>query len=130
MKQMAKVLSINIDSIDLINIRMSFLKMIAGTDLQRMTEVLNILHPNRKTILSPALLAETLEMCYNDIIESLGPKNPDGSLDVDLLDYPSAGCGSLGFILKLEFDKDQEYWLWTLNLEVSEMGVYESEEGE
>lgn len=122
-----KVLEINISHDELKDIRAAYEKMVAGLDINRMIAAMEALTPNRKTLLSAALLHQELEKCYKDIIEAWGPMNEDGSLDVDLLDYPSAGSGNLGFILNLKFDREKEGWLWTLNLEVSSNYVYPAE---
>lgn len=122
-----KVLEINISHDELKDIRAAYEKMVAELDINRMIAAMEVLTPNRKTVLSAALLHQELEKCYKEIIDAWGPMNEDGSLDVDLLDYPSAGCGTFGFLLKLEFDKDQEYWMWTLNLDVASNYVYPSD---
>lgn len=119
-----KVLKINISADKLKDIRVSFDKMIAGLDINRMIAAMEALTPNRKTVLSSALLHQKLEKCYKDILEAWGPANEDGSIDIDLLDYPSAGSESLGFVLNLKFDREKEGWLWTLNLEVASNYVY------
>lgn len=128
MKQTTKVLAINVTAEELKDIRAAYEKMIAELDINRMIAAMEVLTPNRKTVLSAALLHQELEKCYKEIIDAWGPMNEDGSLDVDLLDYPSTGCGTLGFLLKLEFDKDQEYWIWTLNLDVASSYIYPTED--
>lgn len=123
-----RTLVINVTAEELKDIRTAYEKMVAGLDINRMIAAMEALTPNRKTVLSAALLHQALEESYKDIIEAWGPMNEDGSLDVDLLDYHSAGCGTLGFHLKLEFDEDQEYWIWTLNLEVASSYIYPTED--
>lgn len=128
MKQTTKVLSISVNSEELQDIRNAYESMIAKTDIEKMIAAMEALNPNRKTVLSPALLHQELEKCYKEILEAWGPANEDGSLDIDLFDYCSAGCGTFGFLLKLEFNKDKEYWLWTLNLEVASTYIYPVED--
>ena len=128
MKQITKVLGISINGDDLKDIRAAYEKMVAGLDINRMIAAMEALTPNRKTVLSAALLHQELEKCYKEIMESWGPVNENGSLDIDLFDYCSAGCGTFGFLLKLEFNKDKEYWLWTLNLEVASTYIYPVED--
>ena len=128
MKQITKVLGISINGDDLKDIRAAYEKMVAGLDINRMIAAMEALTPNRKTVLSAALLHQELEKSYKDIIEAWGPMNEDGSLDIDLLDYPSASSdSSLGFILKLKFNADKEYWIWTLNLDVASNYIYSAE---
>lgn len=120
-----KVLEINISHDELKDIRAAYEKMVAGLDINRMIAAMETLISNRKTILSPVLVKQELEKCYKDIVDSWGPVNEDGSIDVDLLDYPSASSdSSLGFILKLKFNADKEYWIWTLSLDVASNYVY------
>lgn len=123
-----RTLVINVTAEELKDIRAAYEKMVAGLDINRMIAAMEALAPNRKTVLSAALLHQELEKSYKDIIEAWGPMNEDGSLDVDLLDYPSAGCGTLGFLLKLGFCKDQEFWIWTLNLDVASSYIYQTED--
>ena len=119
-----KVLKINVTAEELKDIRAAYKKMIAGLDINRMIAAMEALTPNRKTVLSSALLHQKLEKCYKDILEAWGPVNEDGSIDIDLLDYPSAGCGTMGFLLELKFDREKDHWIWTLNLEVASNYVY------
>lgn len=128
MKQTVKVLAININHDELVDISNAFNKMIEKTDLKNMADAMNVLGPKRSFKVTEEKLNEEIQKCYGKVMDSLGPVNDDGSIDIDLLDYPSAGCGTLGFLLKLEFDKDQEYWIWTLNLEVSSLYVYPVED--
>lgn len=124
MKQTTKVLAINITAEELKDIRAAYEKMVAGLDINRMIAAMEALTPNRKTLLSAALLHQELEKSYKDIFDAWGPTNRDGSLDIDLLDYPSTASGTLGFLLNLKFDKDKEYWIWTLNIDVASNYVY------
>ena len=119
-----RTLVINVTAEELKDIRAAYKKMIAGLDINRMIASMEALTPNRKTVLSSALLHQKLEKCYKDILEAWGPVNEDGSIDIDLLDYPSAGCGTMGFLLELKFDREKEHWIWTLNLEVASNYVY------
>lgn len=124
MKQTAKVLSITIDLQELQDIRKAYEQMIAKIDFQNMSDAMNVLGPKRSFEVTVAILKDKLEECYDDIMAILGPVSDDGTIDIDLLDYPSAGCGTMGFILKLNFDRDKECWIWTLNLEVASLYVY------
>lgn len=126
MKQTTKVLTINIDHDDLMDISRAFHHMISGIDIQKMADAINILGLNSFKV-TEENLNEEIQKCYGEVMDSLGPVNDDGSIDIDLLDYPSAGSGSLGFVLNLKFDKDKEGWLWTLNLEVASNYVYPAE---
>lgn len=128
MKQTVKTLAINIDGQEMQDIRKAYEQMIAKTDLKNMADAMNVLGPKRSFKVTEEKLQEELRKCYGEVMESLGPVNDDGTIDIDLLDYPSAGCGTLGFILELKFDKDKEHWLWTLNLEVSSLYVYPVED--
>lgn len=128
MKQTVKILGININHDELVDISNAFIKMIEKTDLKNMAEAMNVLGPKRSFEVTEEKLQEELRKCYGEVMESLGHANDDGTIDIDLLDYPSAGCGTLGFILKLEFDKDKDYWIWTLNLEVASNFVYPTED--
>ena len=119
-----RTLVINVTAEELKDIRAAYKKMIAGLDINRMIASMEALTPNRKTVLSSALLHQKLEKCYKDILEAWGPANDDGSIDIDLLDYPSACSGTMGFLLELKFDREKEHWLWTLNLEVASNYVY------
>ena len=99
--------------------------MIADTDLHTMAAALSLLNPEASSEITIEEIKEELEKCYKDIIEAWGPVNDDGSIDIDLLDYPSASSdSSLGFILKLKFNADKESWIWTLNLDVASNYVY------
>ncbi len=119
MKQTTKVLAININHDDLMDISNAFHRMISKTDIKNMAAAMNVLGPKRSFEVTEEKLNEEIQKCYGEIMDSLGPVNDDGSIDIDLLDYPSAGSGSLGFVLKLKFDREKEHWLWMLNLEVS-----------
>ena len=44
--------------------------MVAGLDINRMIAAMEALTPNRKTVLSAALLHQELEKSYKDIIEA------------------------------------------------------------
>lgn len=119
MKQITKVLGININHDDLMEISYAFHKMIARTDIQNMADAMNILGPKRSFEVTEEKLQEEIMNCYGEVMDSLGPVNDDGSIDIDLLNFHTAGCGTLGFILELKFDKDKENWMWSLNLEVA-----------
>ena len=125
MKQKAKVVSISIDQNELQDIRKVYEQMIEKTDLHAMAAALSLLNPEASSEITIEEIKEELEKCYKDIIEAWGPVNDDGSIDIDLLDYPSASSdSSLGFILKLKFNADKEYWIWALNLDVASNYVY------
>lgn len=117
MKQITKVLGININHDDLMDISRAFYKMIAKTNIQNMADAMNILGPKRSFEVTEPMLQEKIQDCYGEVMDSLGPVNDDGSIDV--LDYPSVSCGTLGFMLNLNFNKSKESWIWTLNLEVA-----------
>ena len=128
MKQTTKVVSISIDQNDLQDIRKAYEQMIADTDLHTMASALHLLN-SEDSPESVKDLKEELEKCYKDIIEAWGPVNEDGSLDIDMVDYPSAGSGSsMGFILKLYFNQDKESWIWTLNAEIASNYIYPVED--
>ena len=127
MKQKAKILEINVTAEELQDIRNAYEQMIEKTDLQTMASALHLLN-SEDSPESVKDLKEELEKCYKEVIESWGPVNEDGSLDIDMVDYPSAGSGSsMGFILKLYFNQDKEYWIWTLNLDVASNYIYSAE---
>ena len=128
MKQTVKVLAINISHDDMMDISNAFHRMISKTDIKNMAEAMNVLGPKRSFEVTEEKLNEEIQKCYGEVMDSLGPVNDDGSIDIDLLDYPSAGCGTLGFILKLDFDKDKEFWIWTLNLDVASNYIYPTED--
>ena len=128
MKQTVKVLAININHDDLMDISHAFHRMISKTDIKNMAEAMNVLGPKRSFEVTEEKLNEEIQKCYGEIMDSLGPVNDDGSIDIDLLEYPSVGAESLGFILNLKFDREKKGWLWTLNLEVSSLYVYPKEE--
>ena len=129
MKQTTKVVSISIDQNDLQDIRKAYEQMIADTDLHNMAAALSLLNPEASSEITIEEIKEELEKCYKDIIEAWGPVNEDGSLDIDMVDYPSAGSGSsMGFILKLYFNPDKVSWIWTLNAEIASNYVYPIEE--
>lgn len=128
MKQKAKILEINVTADELQDIRNAYEQMIEKTDLQTMAGALHLLN-SEDSPESVKDLKEELEKCYKEIMESWGPTNADGSLDIDMVDYPSAGAGSpLGFILKLYFNQDKESWIWTLNADIASNYVYPIEE--
>ena len=128
MKQTVKVVSISIDQNELQDIRKAYEQMIADTDLQTMASALHLLN-SEDSPESVKDLKEELDKCYKDIIESWGPTNADGSLDIDMVDYPSAGSGSsMGFILKLYFNPDKMSWIWTLNAEIASNYIYPVED--
>lgn len=128
MKQKAKILEINVTAEELQDIRNAYEQMIEKTDLQTMASALHLLN-SEDSPESVKDLKEELEKCYKEIIESWGPVNEDGSLDIDMVDYPSAGSGSsMGFILKLYFNQDKEYWIWTLNAEIASNCIYPVED--
>ena len=127
MKQKSKILEINVTADELQDIRKAYEQMIEKTDLHTMASALHLLN-SEDSPESVKDLKEELEKCYKEIIESWGPVNEDGSLDIDMVDYPSAGSGSsMGFILKLYFNQDKEYWIWTLNLDVASNYIYSAE---
>ena len=127
MKQKAKILEINVTADELQDIRKAYEQMIEKTDLQTMASALHLLN-SEDSPESVKDLKEELEKCYKEVIESWGPVNEDGSLDIDMVDYPSAGSGSsMGFILKLKFNADKESWIWTLNLDVASDYIYSAE---
>lgn len=128
MKKTVKTLAINIDGQEMQDIRKAYEQMIAKTDLKNMADAMNVLGPKRSFEVTEEKLQEELRKCYGEVMESLGPVNDDGTIDIDLLDYPSAGCGTMGFLLVLKFDREKEHWLWTLNLEVSSLYVYPVED--
>lgn len=127
MKQITKVLGININHDDLMDISRAFHRMISKTDIKNMADAMNVLGPKRSFEVTEEKLNEEIQKCYGEVMDSLGPVNDDGSIDIDLLDYPSAGCGTMGFLLELKFDREKEHWLWTLNLEVLSLYVYPTE---
>lgn len=128
MKQTTKVLSISVNSEELQDIRNAYEQMIEKTDLHTMAAALSLLNPEASSEITIEEIKEELEKCYKEVIESWGPVNEDGSLDIDMVDYPSAGSGSsMGFILKLKFNADKEYWIWTLNLDVASNYIYSAE---
>ena len=125
MKQTVKVVSISIDQNDLQDIRKAYEQMIADTDLHNMAAALSLLNPEASCEITIEEIKEELEKCYKDIIEAWGPVNEDGSLDIDMVDYPSAGSGSsMGFILKLYFNQDKESWIWAVNADIASNYVY------
>lgn len=129
MKQTVKVVSISIDQNDLQDIRKAYKQMIADTDLHNMAAALSLLNPEASSEITIEEIKEELEKCYKDIIEAWGPVNDDGSIDIDLLDYPSASSdSSLGFILKLYFNPDKMSWIWTLNAEIASNYIYPVED--
>lgn len=128
MKQITKVLAININHDDLMDISNAFHRMISKTDIKNMAEAMNVLGPKRSFKVTEEKLNEEIQKCYGEVMDSLGPVNDDGSIDIDLLDYSSAGSGTMGFLLELKFDREKEHWLWTLNLEVSSNYVYPTED--
>lgn len=128
MKQTVKVLAINISHDDLMDISNAFYKMIAKTDIKNMAEAMNVLGPKRSFKVTEEKLNEEIQKCYGEVMDSLGPVNDDDSIDIDLLDYPSVGSGTMGFLLELKFDREKEHWIWTLNLEVSSLYVYPIED--
>ena len=128
MKQKAKILEINVTAEELQDIRNAYEQMIEKTDLHTMASALHLLN-SEDSPESVKDLKEELEKCYKDIIEAWGPVNEDGSLDIDMVDYPSAGSGSsMGFILKLYFNQDKESWIWTLNAEIASNYIYPVED--
>ena len=128
MKQTTKVLAININHDDLMDICNAFHRMISKTDIKNMAEAMNVLGPKRSFEVTEEKLNEEIQRCYGEVMDSLGPVSDDGSIDIDLLDYSSAGSGTMGFLLELKFDREKEHWLWTLNLEVSSNYVYPTED--
>lgn len=125
MKQITKVLAISINGDDLRDISRSFEKMFAKTDFQKMVDAINILDTERDAKVTVDELKVEIRKCYLEVMNSMGPVNNDGFIDIDLLSYHSVGSdSSLGFILKLKFNADKEYWIWTLNLEVASNYVY------
>ena len=128
MKQKAKILEINVTAEELQDIRNAYEQMIEKTDLHTMASALHLLN-SEDSPESVKDLKEELEKCYKDIIEAWGPVNEDGSLDIDMVDYPSAGSGSsMGFILKLYFNQDKESWIWTLNADIASNYIYPVED--
>lgn len=129
MKQTTKVVSISIDQNDLQDIRKAYEQMIADTDLHTVAAALSLLNPEASSEITIEEIKEELEKCYKEVIESWGPVNEDGSLDIDMVDYPSAGSGSsMGFILKLYFNPDKMSWIWTLNAEIASNYIYPVED--
>lgn len=125
MKQTVKVLAISINGDDLREISRSFEKMFAKIDFQKMADAMTALDPERDAKVTVDGLKVEIRKCYLEVMDSLGPVNDDGFIDIDLLDYPSASSdSSLGFILKLKFNTDKEYWIWTLNLDVASNYVF------
>lgn len=119
MKKSTKVLGISINGDDLRDISKSFEKMFAMTNFQKMADAMTALDPERDDKVTEDGLKEEIRKCYLEVMNSLGPVNNDGFIDIDLFGYPSAGCGSMGFILTLHFSEDKESWIWTLNIEVA-----------
>lgn len=102
--------------------------MFAKTDFQKMVDAMNTLNPERDAKVTVDGMKVEIRKCYREVMNSLGPVNHDGYIDIDFLDYPSAGSGSsMGFILKLKFNADKEYWIWTLNLDVASNYIYSAE---
>ncbi len=129
MKQKAKILEINVTAEELQDIRNAYEQMIEKTDLHTMAAALSLLNPEASSEITIEEIKEELEKCYGEVMDSLGPVNDDGSLDIDMVDYPSAGSGSsMGFILKLYFNQDKESWIWTLNADIASNYVYPIEE--
>lgn len=128
MKQTTKVLAININHDELVGISYAFHRMISKTDIKNMAEAMNVLGPKRSFEVTEEKLNEEIQKCYVEVMDSLEPVNDDGSIDIDLLDYSSAGSGTMGFLLELKFDREKEHWIWTLNLEVSSLYVYPIED--
>ena len=129
MKQKAKILEINVTAEELQDIRNAYEQMIEKTDLHTMAAALSLLNPEASSEITIEEIKEELEKCYGEVMDSLGPVNDDGSLDIDMVDYPSAGSGSsMGFILKLYFNQDKEYWIWTLNAEIASNCIYPVED--
>lgn len=128
MKKTVKTLAINIDGQEMQDLRKAYEQMIAKTDLKNMADAMNVLGPKRSFKVTEEKLQEEIRKCYGEVMESLGPVNDDGSIDIDLLDYPSVGSGTMGFLLELKFDREKEHWIWTLNLEVSSLYVYPIED--
>ena len=129
MKQTTKVLSISVNSEELQDIRKAYEQLIEMTDLHTMAAALSLLNPEASSEITIEEIKEELEKCYGEVMDSLGPVNDDGSLDIDMVDYPSAGSGSsMGFILKLYFNQDKESWIWTLNADIASNYVYPIEE--
>ena len=129
MKQTVKVVSISIDQNDLQDIRKAYEQMIEKTDFQKMVDAMNTLNPERDAKVTVDGMKVEIRKCYREVMNSLGPVNHDGYIDIDLLDYPSAGSdSSLGFILKLKFNADKEYWIWTLNAEIASNYIYPVED--
>lgn len=129
MKQKAKILEINVTADELQDIRNAYEQLIETTDLHTMAAALSLLNPEASSEITIEEIKEELEKCYKDIIEAWGPVNENGSLDIDMVDYPSAGSGSsMGFILKLYFNQEKESWIWTLNAEIASNYVYPIEE--
>lgn len=128
MKQTVKVLAISINGDDLKDISRSFENMFAKIDFQKMADAMTALDPVRAAKVTVDGLKVEIRKCYLEVMDSLGPVNNEGFIEIDLLDYPSVGCdSSLGFILKLKFNTDKEYWIWTLNLDVTSNYVYPSD---
>ena len=129
MKQKAKILEINVTADELQDIRKAYKQMIADTDLHTMAAALSLLNPEASSEITIEEIKEELEKCYGEVMDSLGPVNDDGSLDIDMVDYPSAGSGSsMGFILKLYFNQDKESWIWTLNADIASNFIYPVED--
>lgn len=129
MKQKAKILEINVTAEELQDIRNAYEQMIEKTDLHTMAAALSLLNPEASSEITIEEIKEELEKCYGEVMDSLGPVNDDGSLDIDMVDYPSAGSGSsMGFILKLYFNQDKESWIWTMNAEIASNYVYPIED--
>lgn len=129
MKQTVKVLAISINGDDLKDISRSFENMFAKIDFQKMADAMIALDPVRAAKVTVDGLKVEIRKCYLEVMDSLGPVNNEGFIEIDLLDYPSVSCdSSLGFILKLKFNNNKEYWIWTLNLDVASNYVYPTEE--
>lgn len=127
MKQTVKVLAISINGDDLKDISRSFENMFAKIDFQKMADAMTALDPVRAAKVTVDGLKVEIRKCYLEVMDSLGPVNNDGFIEIDLLDYPSAGSGTMGFLLNLKFDREKEYWMWKLNLDVASNYVYPSD---
>lgn len=124
-----RTLAINVTAEELQDIRNAYEQLIETTDLHTMAAALYLLNPDASPEITIEEFKGELEKCYKEIMESWGPVNENGSLDIDMVDYPSAGSGSsMGFILKLYFNQDKESWIWTLNADIASNYVYPIEE--
>lgn len=115
MLQTPTVKTVNISAEDLRDIRETYEDMIAGTDFQKVVDAMNILDSTCSYTVKQ--LKIEIEKGYQDIMKAWGPPNENGSLNIDLENFPSAASAVMGAILSLTFSPD--HWRWRLNLFVN-----------